>query len=55
MDATADALHNDFERGASDGRACRRHDQPIPDLAGGAYAVGFLFGYDGEGRRRAGD
>lgn len=52
MAATADALQTEFELGAADGRACSRHDQPIPALAGGAYAVGFLFGYRGEGRRR---
>jgi hypothetical protein len=54
MDATTDALQTDFERGATDGRTCGRHNQPIPALAGGAYAVGFLFGYRGERRRRAG-
>lgn len=53
MDATPDALHTDFERGANDGRTCSRHNQPVPALAGGAYAVGFLFGYHGERRRRA--
>jgi hypothetical protein len=51
MDATAHALHTEFERGATDGRKCRRHRQPIPALGGGAYAVGFLFGYQGERRR----
>ena len=51
MDVTAGALHTDFERGAADGRTCRRHNQPIPALDGGAYAVGFLFGYQGERRR----
>lgn len=51
MDATAGALHTDFERGAADGRTCSRHDQPIPALDGGAYAVGFLFGYHEERRR----
>ena len=53
MDASADAVHTDFERGVADGRACRSHGQPIPPLAGGAYAVGFLFGYDGQRRRSA--
>lgn len=52
MNATADTLQADFELGAADGRTCSRHNQPIPALAGGAYAVGFLFGYRGEGRRR---
>jgi hypothetical protein len=51
MDATAEALHTDFERGAADGRTRRRHNQPIPLLDGGAYAVGFLFGYHEEQRR----
>jgi hypothetical protein len=51
MDATAHVLHTNFERGATDGRRCRRHNQPIPALDGGAYAVGFLFGYQGERRR----
>jgi hypothetical protein len=51
MDATAEAPHTDFERGAADGRTCSRHNQPIPALDGGAYAVGFLFGYHGERRR----
>lgn len=51
MDDTARALHTDFERGAIDGRKYRRHNQPIPALDGGAYAVGFLFGYEGERRR----
>ena len=51
MDAIAEALHTDFERGAADGRTCRRDNQPIPALDGGAYAVGFLFGYYGERRR----
>jgi len=50
MDATTLALHNDFERGATDGRTCSRHNQPIPVLDGGAYAVGFLFGYHSERR-----
>lgn len=53
MEATADTLQADFELGATDGRTCSRHNQPIPALAGGAYAVGFLFGYRGERRRRA--
>lgn len=51
MDTTAEALHSDFERGAVDGRTRRRHNQPIPVLDGGAYAVGFLFGYHAERRR----
>jgi hypothetical protein len=51
MDATAEALHTDFERGAADGRTRSRHNQPIPALDGGAYAVGFLFGYHAERRR----
>lgn len=51
MDAIATSLHTDFERGAADGRTRRRHNQPIPALEGGAYAVGFLFGYYGERRR----
>lgn len=51
MDATAEALHSDFERGAADGRTRSRHNQPIPALDGGAYAVGFLFGYHAERRR----
>jgi hypothetical protein len=51
MDATAEAPHTDFERGAADGRTRSRHNQPIPALDGGAYAVGFLFGYHAEGRR----
>lgn len=50
MDTTAHALHTDFERGVADGRTCRRNDQPIPALDGGAYAVGFLFGYREERR-----
>lgn len=44
-------LHTDFERGAADGHTCSRHNQPIPTLDGGAYAVGFLFGYHRERRR----
>ena len=51
MDATAETLHTDFERGAADGRTRSRHNQPIPALDGGAYAVGFLFGYHAERRR----
>lgn len=51
MDAIAEALHTDFERGAADGGTCKRDNQPIPALDGGAYAVGFLFGYHGERRR----
>jgi hypothetical protein len=51
MDATAEGLHSDFERGAADGRMRRRHNQPIPALDGGAYAVGFRFGYHAERRR----
>jgi len=51
MDAIAEAPHTDFERGAADGRTCRRDNQPIPALDGGAYAVGFLFGYHGQWRR----
>ena len=51
MDATAEALHTDFEHGAADGRTRSRHNQPIPALDGGAYAVGFLFGYHAERRR----
>jgi hypothetical protein len=51
MAATAEATRTDFERGAADGRTCRRHNQPIPALDGGAYAVGFLFGYHGERHR----
>ena len=51
MDATEEALHSDFERGAADGRTRSRHNQPIPLLDGGAYAVGFLFGYHAERRR----
>jgi hypothetical protein len=51
MSATAPALHAEFERGAIDGRNCRRLSQPIPTLRGGAYAVGFLFGYRVERRK----
>ena len=51
MDTITQTLHTDFERGTTDGRRCRRHNQPIPALDGGAYAVGFLFGYRGEPRR----
>lgn len=51
MDTTTRALHSDFERGATDGRRCRRRNQPIPALGAGAYAVGFLFGYQVERRR----
>lgn len=32
MAATAEALHNDLERGAADGRTRSRHNQPIPLL-----------------------
>jgi hypothetical protein len=53
MSATAPALHAEFERGAIDGRNCRRLNQPIPTLQGGAYAVGFLFGYQVEQRMPA--
>lgn len=53
MNATAEALHTDFERGTRDGRALRELDRPVPALDGGAYAVGFLFGYHGEPRRSA--
>ncbi|WP_182481076.1 hypothetical protein [Nocardioides immobilis] len=48
MNATAPEQHAQFERGVNDGRNCRRLDQPIPALQGGAYAVGFLFGYRAE-------
>jgi hypothetical protein len=50
MEATAHALYSDFERRVIDGRRHSRHNQPIPALDGGAYAVGFLFGYQGERR-----
>jgi hypothetical protein len=40
--------------GERDGRACRRLGRDIPPLAGGAYAVGFLYGYAAEGPRRLG-
>jgi hypothetical protein len=51
MESTAHVLHSDFERGATDGRRYRRRNLPIPALESGAYAVGFLFGYQGERRR----
>jgi len=53
VDTTAHALRSDFELGVTDGRKYRRHNQSIPALEGGAYAVGFLFGYQGERRRRS--
>lgn len=51
MEATAHALHAEFERGATDGRNCARHNLPIPALERGAYAAGFLFGHQEERRR----
>jgi hypothetical protein len=51
VDNTKHAPRSDFELGVTDGRECRRHNQSIPALEGGAYAVGFLFGYQGEPRR----
>ena len=41
----------DAQRGENDGRACRRLGHNIPSLSGGAYAVGFLYGYAAEGRQ----
>jgi hypothetical protein len=40
------------ERGEHDGRALARLGLDIPPLIGGAYAVGFLYGYRSEQRRR---
>ncbi len=42
---------SEAQRGERDGRACRRLGREIPPLAGGAYAVGFLYGYTAEGPR----
>jgi hypothetical protein len=50
MEATAHVLYSEVERGVIDGRRYTRHNQPIPALDGGAYAVAFLFGYQGERR-----
>ena len=44
---------SDARRGERDGRACRRRGHNVPSLPGGAYAVGFLYGYAAEGRQRA--
>jgi hypothetical protein len=49
---TSTAVRSDFDRGVMDGRSSRSRNEPIPVLAGGAYAVGFLYGYQGERRRQ---
>ena len=54
MNAPAPEQHTAFERGVTDGRNCRRLGQPIPALEGGAYAVGFLYGYRTERRTTSG-
>jgi hypothetical protein len=51
--SSATATQSDFQRGVMDGRNSRSLNEPIPPLAGGAYAVGFLCGYQGERRRHA--
>jgi hypothetical protein len=37
--------HEDFVRGDHDGTVYAEQHRPIPELRGGAYAVGFLYGY----------
>jgi hypothetical protein len=37
--------HEDFVTGALDGDQFAREHRPVPHLPGGAYAVGFLYGY----------
>jgi hypothetical protein len=44
-------LASEAKRGEAEGRACRRLGRQLPPLGGGAYAVGFLYGYAAEGQR----
>lgn len=37
--------HEDFVQGELDGDRFAHEHRPIPKLRGGAYAVGFLYGY----------
>jgi len=49
-----DSPASDAQQGERDGRACRRCGRKIPSLSGGAYAVGFLYGYTAEAKRPVG-
>jgi hypothetical protein len=48
--AVAMAAESDAQRGERDGRTRRRLGLDVPSLSGGAYAVGFLYGYSAEAR-----
>jgi len=49
---TTAASRADAQRGEHQGRAYARLGMDIPPLVGGAYAVGFLYGYKAEQRLR---
>ncbi len=51
QDAEPARHETEAARGERLGRACARQRKGIPPLAGGSFAVGFLYGYRAEQRR----
>jgi hypothetical protein len=54
-EATDAITHADFLRGADEGVRLAQASAPLPELDGGPYAVGLLYGYRNKGRSRVGE